>query len=234
MPAAPYLLHVNSRPIIVSDKLWKEWYVDEHLPDLVNSGISVRATFYEEIPAPFNPSPTHPRKFLALYQTDFKESLKTENYTALRTTSEMFAKEGGKVGIQDNGDFDARNYELIQEFDPNRIGEVPPPFVVTAEIHPQPENVEDLEKWYNEEHLSMLAKIPGYRRTLRYRLGPRTPLTKGDVVPEYLALHECDDVGAFGGKEAEAANATPWTMKQMKESEVFTARGWKLMHAQGY
>lgn len=118
---SPYLLYVNSKPTKVSDELWTKWYTEEHLPDLVSSKTSTRATFYKELPPILGGDP-NPRNFLALYQTDFEESLKTENYTNLRTTSELFAQEGSTKNIGDNGDFDARNYELIQVYDPNGVG----------------------------------------------------------------------------------------------------------------
>ena len=110
MAPAPYLLHVNSRPTAVSNALWTEWYTKEHVPDLVNSKTSTRAAFYEEIPTPFAPNPDHPRKFLALYQTDKEECLKSDEYLQqVRRTSGLFAKEGSKSDKnQDNGDFDAR------------------------------------------------------------------------------------------------------------------------------
>ena len=34
-----------------------------------------------------------------------------------------------------------------------------------------------------------------------------------------------DDVSAFGSKEAEAANTTPWTVKHIEQSKPFIARG---------
>lgn len=122
MPVSPYLLQVTSRPKIVSNRLWQEWYTEEHLPDLVNSKTSTKATFYYELP--LDPSGVLPssRQHLALYQTEYAEPLNTENYTKLRTTSTLFEKENGTDNISDNGDFDARNYELIQEFDPVPVG----------------------------------------------------------------------------------------------------------------
>jgi hypothetical protein len=52
-----------------------------------------------------------------------------------------------------------------------------------------PTNEADFEKWYREEHLEMLSKLPGYRRSLRYKIGPQNPLTQGETQP-YLAIHE--------------------------------------------
>lgn len=125
MSPSPYLLHVNSRPTAVSNALWKQWYIEEHVPDLVNSGTSTRAAFYEEIGHPLGPNPDHPRKWLALYQTDYQECLKTKNYEdGVRHSSELYAKEESTSDLnRENGEFDARNYELIQEFDPNGVGE---------------------------------------------------------------------------------------------------------------
>lgn len=109
MAPSPYLLHVNSRPTEVSKSLWSEWYTTEHLPDLVNAKSSDRATFYEEIGHPLGPNPDHPRAFLALYQSQFEELLKSNEYQGIRTTSELFKKESSKSDkIQDHGDFDAR------------------------------------------------------------------------------------------------------------------------------
>lgn len=71
----------------------------------------------------------------------------------------------------------------------------------------------------------MLSKLPGYRRSLRYKIGPKTPLTRDDSPPPYLAIHEIDSVDAFGSKEAEAANTTPGSKKHIEESKPFIARG---------
>lgn len=124
MPPAPYLLHVNSRPTQVSDEVWKKWYIDEHLAEFVNSGTSVRATLYEEIDLPGGRGIDNPRRYLALYQTDFEESLLSKNYTSIRSASELFKQAGSNSdSILENGDIDARDYELIQNYDPNNIGE---------------------------------------------------------------------------------------------------------------
>lgn len=92
-------------------------------------------------------------------------------------------------------------------------------------VYMNPSNPADFEKWYREEHLEMLSKLPGYRRSLRYKIGPKTPLTRDEDPPPYLAIHEVESVEAFGGKEAEAANSTPWTTKHIQESKPFIARG---------
>ena len=86
----------------------------------------------------------------------------------------------------------------------------------------------NVEQGYREEHLELRSKLPGYRRSLRYKLSKiQTPLTKGlgpEEVQPYLAIHEVDHVSAFGSKEAVEANTTPWTRRHIDESHPFIAR----------
>ncbi len=96
-----------------------------------------------------------------------------------------------------------------------------------------PTDKADLDKWYRREHLDMLHKLPGYRRSLRYIIGPKAPLTEGEP-PKYLAVHELDTLAGLDSQEAKAANSTPWTVKSIKESKVFIPRRWKLVYSQGF
>ena len=208
--------------------------MDEHLPDLVNAKSCSRASFWEETPSVLNQNPDHPRKFLALYQTDFEELLKSDEYQGgVRRTSELFEQENAQSKTNaDNGDFDARYpsmniscnimliqpryYKLWQNYDPKGVGETLSPIIVMVYMNPQ--DVEDFEKWYREEHLDMLSKLPGYHRSLRYKIGPRTPLTQGETEP-YLAIHFVNDVSAFESQEAADANATSGSIKHIQESK---------------
>ena len=67
------------------------------------------------------PKERHSRKFLVLYQTDFEEPLKSKEYTdGVRHSSDLWPQ---KKENSENGDFDARNYKLIQDYDPDGRGE---------------------------------------------------------------------------------------------------------------
>jgi len=129
------------------------------------------------------------------------------------------------------GDFNARNYKLIQDYDPEGKGEAAPPFCLTVEMDPVDEA--DFDKWYREEHLDMLRKLSGYRRSSRYVIGPKTPLTREEP-PKYLTIHELNGLAGLDSKEGEAANGTPWTVKNIKESKVFIARAWELVYSHGF
>ena len=108
-----------------------------------------------------------------------------------------------------------------------------PSYVLTVEMEPSEANEKDFDDWYRQEHLNLLSKLPGYRRSLRYVIGPKTPITQGEP-PKYLAIHEIDNVHAFDGKEAEAANTTPWTTKHIEEAKTFIPRMWEKVYSQGF
>jgi hypothetical protein len=122
MAPSPHLLWVNSRPTNqTTEAQWSKWYTEEHIPDLVSHHASTRACLYNETYS-FPGAPTdvkNENKFLALYQSDFAEPLKSKEYIGIRTTSELLPT---KV-IHEAGEFNARNYELIQDYDPKNIGE---------------------------------------------------------------------------------------------------------------
>ncbi|TID20517.1 alpha/beta hydrolase [Venturia nashicola] len=73
----------------------------------------------------------------------------------------------------------------------------------------------EFDKWNEEEHIPMLTKVPGWRRTRRFVTSHVEPAkTPGET--EYLALHEYAPENGLGGPEFKAAISTPW------RNDVFT------------
>jgi hypothetical protein len=62
---------------------------------------------------------------------------------------------------------------------------------------------DDFNRWYDEEHLPALLKVPGYRSGTRY--------VAVDGEPKYMALWEIDSMDAYRSKEHDDAVNTPWT-----------------------
>ncbi|KIW00917.1 uncharacterized protein PV09_07660 [Verruconis gallopava] len=245
MPVEPYLLWVNSKPVKCPVDLFEKWYTTEHVPDLVKSGAATRAIFYREtldFPGSTRQhherqwlgvdqeQPLEPLPYLASYRTKYKEALKSKEYLKIPVVSDMLPWES-KLHAE-SGLFDARNWELIQDYDPDSVGEVPPKFIVTVECEPSDED--DYNAWYEQEHLDILHKIPGYRRSQRYRLGPRVDgVTRGQP-PNYVAIHETDDIQQFfQGPEFDAA-WSEWTKRVVSNAKVFVVRAWETLHPEGY
>jgi pimeloyl-ACP methyl ester carboxylesterase len=72
-----------------------------------------------------------------------------------------------------------------------------------------PSRAAEFDKWNEEEHVPMLAKVPGWRRTRRFVTSHVEP-AKNPGETEYLALHEYAPQNGLGGPEYKAALDTPW------------------------
>lgn len=71
----------------------------------------------------------------------------------------------------------------------------------------------ELDRWYREEHIEMLSKVPGWRRTRRF---VTSSIEQGAPV-EYLALHEYSPKNGLGGEEFKAATSTEWNKRIMTD-----------------
>jgi hypothetical protein len=74
-------------------------------------------------------------------------------------------------------------------------------------LHPGADRKAELDKWYREEHIDMLAKVPGWLRTRRYV----TSSVDSRSAVEYVALHEYNPKNGLDGPEYIAATTTTRT-----------------------
>ncbi|QDS69212.1 hypothetical protein FKW77_000686 [Venturia effusa] len=72
-----------------------------------------------------------------------------------------------------------------------------------------PSKVAEFDKWNEEEHIPMLTKVPGWRRTRRFVTSHVEP-AKDPKQTEFLALHEYAPENGLSGPEFKAAINTPW------------------------
>lgn len=140
MAPSKYLIRALSEPVQVDDTQWEKWYVTEHTPDAVNSGVGDRGALFRahndfslETKTPIESSNTdlngaqlshfdekpNGKTFCAVYQTKFEDYTQTEEVKNVRQTSEMF---GGKEYFP-FADWDVRMYELIQDYNPNDLAD---------------------------------------------------------------------------------------------------------------
>jgi hypothetical protein len=74
----------------------------------------------------------------------------------------------------------------------------------------------ELENWYRREHVSLISKCPGYRRTSRYKLSTRSVLSAFERSfppgPRWLAIHEFDGQ-EVPWKELADTDETEWAKK---------------------
>ena len=102
------------------------------------------------------------------------------------------------------------------------------PFLLVAEMDPS-EDEDDFNEWYNQEHVPMVAGMPGYVRCGRYEIVPDE--SASDTARKYLTIHEVQDLNGFTGPEARASGLTEWAKKHMSQVKGFKMTGWKIAHA---
>ncbi|KAJ6453202.1 hypothetical protein C8R47DRAFT_1329374 [Mycena vitilis] len=117
-----------------------------------------------------------------------------------------------------------RLYALLSTAaDAQKSGEdLPGKYVLAVSFEIAPENEEDFNRWYDEEHMAMVARIPGWRRGRRYKLVKcqhiRGPIMADEPVSRYLTLHELDNGDFDRSAEIKNARSTEWAQRVFKSA----------------
>jgi hypothetical protein len=108
----PDLMFVNSKitsPKTLSTETFFEWYDEDHIPDVYDSGKVGGAWRY------FDVQEDTERPYLALYDIDNVTFRTSPNFAAIRVTSAVLP---GTGAIFDMADFDIRFYSRTQLYEP--------------------------------------------------------------------------------------------------------------------
>ncbi|EME77271.1 uncharacterized protein MYCFIDRAFT_83221 [Pseudocercospora fijiensis CIRAD86] len=208
----PGLLYVNStiKDPRLSEEASTEWYEGVHIPDVFKtsgSGAPTKAYRWKAS------DPAAEKPYLALYPTADVDFLGSDEFKQIPVHCDKLP---GSGQIFELADFDTRYYKLKQLYGPESeaIGDAQPDFVIVAGFTPADD--EDYEQWYQQEHLTEISGITGWRKTERYELffarsnrDYNNPLVADK--PKYLTL------------ELARASESEWTKKSMgsmKKAEV--------------
>ena len=95
-----------------------------------------------------------------------------------------------------------------------------PSFIYMVQTDIPADVVEEYTRWYDEEHLPRLVRVPGILRARRYEAVKAQPF--------YLTAYDLCDVNAFESPQGLVARKTPWTERM--RSKFFNARRstWRL------
>ncbi|KAL4811450.1 Thiolase, N-terminal domain-containing protein [Aspergillus unguis] len=183
-----------------------DWYNSEHGPlrlrlPFITNGFRYRAVDGEE------------PEWVALYDITDMDELTRETYLSLRTDKIKTPREketmaqiavGRKLydllqdekaadfkPLEDQPDTDAAGHVLISN---------------TSTLPADPAKEDDLKAWYKDEHISMLARVPGWRRSRLFV----TASIDSQAPREFVALHEFTPKNGLGGPEHKASMETPW------------------------
>ncbi|RMJ06655.1 hypothetical protein CDV36_013748 [Fusarium kuroshium] len=204
--STPGMLYVTMQPKPgLSLDQFHEWYNNEHgptrlrLPQIFSNGLRYKATDGLE--------PT----FLAAYDVTSMSHLETETYLTLRANrSPREAETIGQVDVK-RYFFDLVHTKESPEFVPlEKLSDQEAEGIQTTAVDIQLKDVEGASeqyaKWVIEEHIEMLAKVPGWLRSRIFK----TSYLEGEGKTSYYALHDYAKVNGQGGKEHKASMDTPW------------------------
>lgn len=154
----------------------------------------------------------------AIYDLTSIADTKTSSYgDVLKNPSEV-----EKQIIPRIGEVDRRIYELlpraIPDPSPEWSGEKASPYWSFIMVDIKGEAEEEFNQWYNEEHIPLMAKCPGWLRARRYvlkdwgRFGVDAPKSPS-APPKYLAVYEWASLDMLESDELKTALSTPWAKK---------------------
>lgn len=115
--------------------------------------------------------------------------------------------------------FERRAYRLLGSYQDQAT---PPPggaapVLLAVWWEPRPGTETELDRWYADEHIPSLLKVPGWIRISRYRRVSGTG-------PRFLAVHDLQDVAAMASPAHRTALDTPWRTKVIAQREQYERR----------
>ncbi|KAH4098869.1 hypothetical protein HBH70_168700 [Parastagonospora nodorum] len=221
--STPGILYVTMQPKEgLPEAQFHDWYQNEHGPNRLRlpfckNGFRYRATDLEN-----SPGSQEKPEWMAIYDFDELEHLTREPYLKLRSAPVQSQRERDTMK---QIFVDRRNYDLLGEWKGDDFrdlqnveneGEKNVMIAVSFQLQDGKDKEEELEKWYVQEHVPLLQKVPGWRRTRRFVTSYLDLESGHRKEKEYLALHEYAPKNGLGGPEFQAAITTEWCDKIYK------------------
>jgi pimeloyl-ACP methyl ester carboxylesterase len=193
-----------------------DWYNNEHGPTrlrlpFVANGFRYRAS------DPPNVGIDEMPEWMAIYDITDMDALMQRPYLRLRDPPAKSQREIDTMAqikvVRKLYDFvESRESEAFKPLDcVDNEGEGNVMVAVFLHLYPGADRMAELDKWYRQEHIEMLSKVPGWLRTRRYV----TSSVDSRSAVEYLALHEYSPNNGLNGPEFKAATTTEWASKVM-------------------
>ncbi|KAI0931677.1 hypothetical protein AcW1_000987 [Taiwanofungus camphoratus] len=227
MAPLAYLLVFTEPGPGVPEVEYNDWYDNEHIPLRVNTPTFLNWTRWKAVDGE-KPS------YGASYDLESYEATKKPPYTTLAETR----SEHEKDLLKRLGFMDRRHYEAYQGlahppsslFDESK----PAPYVSFSSLEVKPELEEEFNRWYDEEHIPMLAKVAGWIRSRRFVLKDSGYMgvegqKQQKTPPKYLAVHEWTSTDCWESKEFKEAVSTPWREQVMQGVVSRERRGMKFL-----
>ncbi|CAK5274585.1 unnamed protein product [Mycena citricolor] len=199
------MLFVSSEvsPEVTEERL-DDWYDNEHVP------IRLKVPGLKSV-ARYKASDAQLPTWLTLYNCDNVAVVGSDAYTKLAALASDNEKDisSKMIGVS------RRVYEQFwSQTAPGVTDEdLPSKFILMGGLDIAAEDEDDLNKWYVEEHIDLIAKVPGWKQCRRYKIVEYNQfgaVMEGKPVCKYLAIHEFDKGGFLETPELRTATGTDW------------------------
>ncbi|MCJ1415031.1 hypothetical protein MMC32_001361 [Xylographa parallela] len=222
MAATPGLLYVTMAPhASLPAAQFDDWWNNEHAPLRVRLPFFANGFRYRA--SDLDGSGKGLPEWLAIYDVTDTTELVKEPYTTLRTDRVKTQREKdtmkqitvGRLLYDLVASQQAPAFTPLEAISPESAHNV----LVVLRLTVHPHKRQELQRWYADEHIPLLAKIPGWRRTRLFQTAAveRAPAT------EYLAVHEYSPANGLGGPEWTASVSTPWYASIMRDAVTHVA-----------
>ncbi|KAL5118709.1 hypothetical protein ACEQ8H_003386 [Pleosporales sp. CAS-2024a] len=223
-----------------------EWYEDMHIQQVLSaSGLRSAIQWTAVSAQPSGDALSAAAPWLTVYEMDEIEMQESGAFKAAALDLDGPSRPRAELveGIFKHARFDTRVYALVSEFVGPRadlekkrkkrkpddeeeeeekeekpaLTKEKATFLISGALEPPPDAVDDLDAWYRDEHLHVMARVPGYLRTRRFQLVSGTSLVglerSTPEMPRFLSLHEFAGEGALPWKELLESVETEWAKK---------------------
>ena len=192
----------------VTEAEYTDWYDNEHVPLRLDIPAFVSWTRWKAADGK-RPGWT------AAYDLTSLAGLVTPPYTKLaETRSEREQRLFKELAVLEGSAYELQDPAKLPPPSALYDAKKPARFTMFARVDVTPEGEEAFNKWYDEEHIPTLAKLPGWVRSRRFvlkqwgRVGIESQ-TNQEPVPKYLAVHEWESLDAVKDPEQQKESATP-------------------------
>lgn len=204
----------------VTKEEWDDWYNNEHMPALttVPGLLSVDRWVAHDGQKPIT------AVTLDLASCGVLQS--PELISLMQNASER-----EKKLLKDAETVDRRAYEVYAGtvLPPSNLYDSTKPaaYMLLVGISVKPGSESELNGWYDEEHIPMLSKCPGWIRSRRLVLKSQGAETEENGPPKFLAIHEWASMEWADSDELKAAVSTPWRERVRQNFVAYERRTFK-------
>ncbi|KAJ4352052.1 uncharacterized protein N0V89_007398 [Didymosphaeria variabile] len=197
-----------------------DWYNNEHGPGRLRLSFCRNGFRYRANDLPVSSAGTQEQpEWMAIYDIDDMDYLTKDVYTRLRKAPVQSQRERDTMkqlhidrrfyDAVEGDEWKADDFKSLEDVQNEGEGNVL--VAVYLSLNDGEGKEEELAKWYREEHVPLLSKVPGWRRTRRF-VTSYLDLQEGRG-KVYLALHEYAPQNGLGGPEFKKATSTEWNDK---------------------